>query len=153
MDPDVPLFQVQTLETVLSSATAEPRFRTLLLGAFAALALLLAIVGVYGVIAYAVSQRTHEIGLRMALGAGSADVVRMVLSQGMTPVLLGVALGLIGAFATTRVLSSMLYEVSVIDPVTYAVVPVILLATALVASYVPARRAVRIDPGTALRNE
>jgi putative ABC transport system permease protein len=138
---------------VLSSATAEPRFRTLLLGAFAALALLLAIVGVYGVIAYAVSQRTHEIGLRMALGAGSADVVRMVLSQGMTPVLLGVALGLIGAFATTRVLSSMLYEVSVIDPVTYAVVPVILLATALVASYVPARRAVRIDPGTALRNE
>ena len=153
MDPDVPLFQVQTLDTVLSSATAEPRFRTLLLGAFAALALLLAIVGVYGVIAYAVSQRTHEIGLRMALGADSAEVVRMVLSQGMTPVLLGVVLGLIGAFATTRVLSSMLYEVSVIDPVTYAVVPVILLATALVASYVPARRAVRIDPGTALRNE
>jgi len=151
MDPDVPLFQIQTLEDVLSAATAAPRFRTLLLGAFAAVGLLLALVGVYGVIACAVSQRTHEIGLRMALGAGSSDVLRMVMSQGMAPVLIGVIVGVAAAFGMTRVLSSLLYHVLATDPTTYVIAALGLIAAALAASYVPARRAARIDPGAALR--
>ncbi len=153
LDPDVPLFRVLTLASLISSATAEPRFQTLLLGTFAAIALLLALVGVYGVIAYTVSQRTHEIGLRMALGAGSGEVTRMLLSEGMTPVLIGIGVGLVGAFGLTRVLTSMLYDVSVTDPATYVAVPGALIATALLASYIPARRAMRIDPGSALRGE
>ena len=152
-DSNVPVFRVMTVSNLVASATATPRFHTLLLGTFAAMALLLALVGVYGVIAYAVSQRTHEIGLRMALGAGSGDVTRMLLIQGMAPVLIGIGVGLVGALGVTRLLGSMLYGVSVTDPATYIAVPAALVATALLASYVPARRAMRIDPGTALRGE
>jgi len=151
-DPNVPV-KFSTLEENLAENVAAPRFRTLLLGIFAGLAVCLAMVGVYGVMAYAVGQRSNEIGLRMALGASQGDVLGLVLRQGLVYVALGLALGLAGAFAATRLLRSLLFEVKPTDPATYAAVAGLLAVVALAASYLPARRATRVDPVTALRQE
>ncbi len=153
IDPALPVYDVMTMNERLSNSVAARRFNLLLLGGFAALALLLAGVGVYGVISYVVTQRTHEIGIRMALGAQSADVVRLFIRQGMSQVTLGVALGLLGAFALTRVMKSLLFDVGASDPLTFACVALSLSLVALAACYLPARRAARIDPLASLRRE
>ena len=152
-DPGVTLNQVETMQETLSRAVALPLFDTVLLAAFALVALLLAAVGIYGIIAYSVAQRTHEIGVRMALGAGQGSVLGMVIRQGASLALIGILLGLSGAFALTRLLSNLLFGVSSTDPLTFAAVALGLLAVALLASFIPARRATRISPVTALRYE
>ena len=152
LSPDVPV-KFTTMEASLAENTAAPRFRTLLLAIFAGLAACLAMAGVYGVMAYVVGQRSSEIGLRMALGASSGDVLRLVLRQGLTLAAIGLVIGLAGAFAASRLLTSMLFEVKPNDPLTYAGVALLLGIVALAASYIPARRAARIDPLDALRQE
>jgi len=142
-----------TLEARLAENVAAPRFRTLLLTVFAALAVLLAMAGVYGVMTYVVGRRSGEIGLRMALGASQSNVLRLILRQGLMLTGIGIAIGLAGAVATTRILGSMLFEVKNTDPLTYAGVAALLVVVALVASYIPARRAARVDPLVALRQE
>ena len=153
IDPALPVYDVMTMDDRLSNSIAGRRFNLLLLGSFAALALLLSGVGVYGVISYLATSRTHEIGVRMALGAQSSDVLRLFIRQGMTRVLLGVGLGLAGAFALTRVMSSLLFVVSANDPITFAFVASLLSLIALMACYFPARRASKVDPLIALRHE
>jgi putative ABC transport system permease protein len=153
VDKDQPLSDVRTMEQLLAASLARRRFNMLLLGLFSALALALAAVGIFGVMNYSVTQRTHEIGIRMALGAQSSDVLRMVVGQGMTLALIGVAIGLVAAFALTRLMSSLLYGVTPTDPLTYFAVALTLSAVALLASFIPARRATRVDPIEALRYE
>jgi len=153
MDREVPLSQVAALSSSLDKSVAEPRMRALLFGLFAGLALALAAIGVYGVVAYLVGQRTQEIGVRRALGAKAADVVMMLLREAMKPVAIGIAIGLAGAFVMTRLLSAMLFEVSTTDVTTYVAACASLAVAALLASIVPARRALGVDPITAVRGQ
>jgi putative ABC transport system permease protein len=153
LDPTVPVADLETMERRVSSVMAKPRVNLTLLGIFAAVALLLASVGIYGVVAYAVAQRTRELGIRVALGASGRDVLRLVLRQGMTPVVVGLVLGLAVALLSTRVLTSILYGVRPTDPLTLAAVTILLGAIGFVASWLPARRAMRVDPMIALRAE
>jgi putative ABC transport system permease protein len=152
-DPNQIIWRVQTLEELLGTSVAARRFNMLLLAVFAGVALVLAAVGLYGVMSYSVSWRTHEIGIRMALGAERADVLRLVVRQGMTMTVIGLALGLIGAFLLSRVIAGLLYGVSATDPLTFAGVSIMLLAVALLACLLPARRATRVNPIVALRTE
>ena len=149
---EVPV-KISTMEATLAEDVAAPRFRTLLFVIFAGLAICLAMAGVYGVMAYVVGQRLNEIGLRMALGASPGDVLGMVLKQGLALAGAGVALGLAGAIAATRLLTSFLFEVKPGDPLTYAGVAILLGVVAMAATYLPARRATKVDPLVALRQE
>jgi ABC-type antimicrobial peptide transport system permease subunit len=141
------------MEQVVSRSVASYRFLMILLAAFAALALVLASVGIYGVVSYVVGQRTHEIGVRMALGAQRTDVLRLILSGGARLVLIGIGIGVLGSLALTRVMASQLFMVSATDPLTFVAVSFVLVVVALVACYVPARRAASVDPTVALRYE
>ena len=145
--------KVLTLETVIKDSTTRENFNMLMLTVFASVALLLAAVGIYGLMSYAVEQRTQEIGIRMALGAGRAEMMKMILGQGMRLVVAGVAIGLAAAFGLTRLLAGLLFGVKAGDPLTFAAVAGILTAVALLAAFVPAQRATRIDPILALRQE
>ena len=151
IDRDVALTNVQAADAIVAAAVAQPRFRMLLLGLFATIALTLAAVGLYGVMAYSVSQRRKEIGLRMALGAASSDVLRLVLVEGLAPVAAGIVIGLAGAALLTQVMATLLFEVSPFDPATFAIVSALLALVAAIACYLPARRATRVDPLAALR--
>jgi putative ABC transport system permease protein len=151
--PDIPLYQVRALDELVAERSAERRLAAQLIGVFAAVALVLAAVGIYGVMSYAVAQRTQEIGIRMALGAGQESITQMVMKNGAVLALAGVSIGLLLAFLLARLISSLLFQTSASDPPTFSIVPLILMAVALLASYLPARRAARVDPMTALRNE
>ena len=153
IDRNLPISDVQTMDRVVADATAQPRFEMLLLGVFAVIALVLAAVGIYGVISYSVSRRTREIGIRIALGASRTDVLRMVVRQAIVQALAGAAVGLAGALLVSRLMARMLYGVQPTDPITFGGVAIILVLAALFASCVPARRATRIEPMIALRNE
>ncbi len=153
LDRRLALGRVRTMEQVISRSTATRRFNLFLLGSFAALALALASIGIYGMLAYSVTCRTHEIGVRMALGARAADVVVMVMGQGLRISAVGIVLGVAGALALTRFLQDLLYEVKPVDPATFAGVLLLLGGVVLAASYLPARRATRIEPISALRHE
>ncbi len=153
IDADVPVTHVQTMEKVLGASVAQPRFSMLLVALFAGLALILSTVGIYGVMAYSVSRRAHEIGVRMALGAGAGEVLKLVLKDGMSLAFAGIGVGLLGAFALTRLMASLLFDISAKDPVTFASVAAFLAVVAFIACYIPARRATKVDPLIALRNE
>lgn len=153
LDSQIPVTDVQTMDDLLATSVAQQRFNMLLLATFAGLALTLALIGIYGMIAYRVSQRTHEIGVYMALGAQRSHVMRLVMQDGIRLTLLGMVIGLAGAVAITRVMVSLLFEVDPTDPLTLISVALLLGVTAIVASYVPARRALRIEPVSALRCE
>ena len=153
LDKDLPIFNVKTMEDVVAASIGSRRASMLLLSVFAGVALLLAAVGIYGVMAYTVTQRTQDIGIRMALGAQAGDVLRMVVRQGMTLVLIGIGAGLAGALGLSRVIANLLFGVNAIDPMTFAAISLLLAFVALLACYLPARRAARLDPIIALRSE
>jgi predicted permease len=153
VDPEQPVFSVMSMERLIENASAERRISMVLLLLFAGMALLLSAIGIYGVMAYTTTQRRHEIGIRLALGAGGADVLRLVVGQGMRLVVVGLAAGLLGAFLLSRTLASQLYGITAQDPLTYAIVALLLGTVALLATWVPARRATRVDPMISLRVE
>jgi len=153
VDKDQPLFHIQTMQQVVSDSVAGRRFQMVLLALFASVALMLAAVGIYGLMSYSVSQRTHEIGIRMALGAKREGVLRLVLRQALLLAAAGVALGIGGALTLTRFLSSLLFGVSSKDPLTFVAVSLLLAGVATSASFIPAWRAARVDPMVALRHE
>jgi putative ABC transport system permease protein len=153
IDRDQPVSSVRTMSEIVENSIAQQRFYMLLLGLFAVMALVLAAVGIFGVMSYSVTERTREIGIRMALGAQTRDVLRHVVGQGMKLTLLGVVIGLAGAVALTRFMQSLLYEVQSFDPVTFAAISLLLACVALLACYIPARRATKVDPMNALRYE
>jgi putative ABC transport system permease protein len=153
LDKDVPVTNIRTMDQVFDASVAQPRFSMLVVALFAVLALVLSSVGIYGVMAYSVSRRAHEIGVRMALGARSGQVLKLVLKEGMTLVVLGIAIGLFGALALTRLLATLLFGVSAKDPITFISVATLLAAVAFIACYIPARRATKVDPLVALRYE
>jgi len=153
LDPNLPVADVRTMDQVVGAALATPRFTSVLLSIFAALALTLSAIGIYGVLSYLVSRRTREIGIRVAIGAQRADVIRMVLGSGLSLALIGIAGGIALALAITRLLRGLLHGVTPADPLTFAGVAVLLTAVAIVASTVPAWRASRVDPVLALKSE
>jgi len=153
IDKDQLIWEVKTMDERVAKSVAPRRFQMLLLGIFATLALLLASIGIYGVMNFTVTQRTHEIGIRLALGAQAKDVFRLIVGQGMTLALVGVGIGLLGAIALTRVMASLLYNVSALDPLIFAGIALLLTAVALLACFIPARRATKVDPMIALRYE
>jgi putative ABC transport system permease protein len=153
LDPEQPIYDITTLAEMRANSIAPQRLSLTLLGIFAAVALALAAVGLYGVMSYGVSQRTREIGIRMALGAQAGDVRKMIVRQGLALVLLGVSTGLAGALALTRAMTSLLFEVDATDPVTFVSIPLLLMPVALFACWIPARRATKVDPLIALRHE
>ena len=153
VDPDQPIYNIRTMHEIRAESVASERLNLTLLSIFAGIALVLAIVGIYGVMSYTVTQRTHEIGIRMAIGAQPRDVFKMVIGQGMTLALIGVGIGLIGAFALTRLMASMLFDIAPTDPVTFVVIAVLLTTVALLACFIPGRRATKVDPVISLRYE
>jgi len=153
VDKDQPIYNLKLMDELISGSMSQQRFAMLLLAVFAGVAMVLAAVGIYGVTSYSVTQRSHEIGIRMALGARRRDVLNLVVTQGLKLVIAGVAIGLGGAFALTRVMSSLLFGVSATDPLTYAMVVTLLSTVALLACWLPARRATYIDSIVALRSE
>jgi putative ABC transport system permease protein len=153
VDPDLLINDIQPLDARVAQSIARPRLSVLLLGGFSVLAMLLAAIGIYGVMAYTVAQRTREIGVRMALGADPHKVKQLIVRQGMQPALIGVGVGLVAAFAATRLIAKLLYGVSAADPITFVLVPLFLIAVALLATYLPARRATRVPPTVALSSE
>jgi putative ABC transport system permease protein len=153
LDAELPLAQVMSMPAVIDRQKGGNSFFLEMLGAFALLALLLAAIGIYGLISYSVGQRTHEIGIRMALGARSPDVLRMILREGSKMTLIGAAIGLAMALALPKIFEAMFYDLHVSEPRIYVIVPICIFAVALLATYLPARRATRVDPMTALRQE
>jgi ABC-type antimicrobial peptide transport system permease subunit len=153
LDALVPIHSTGPMTGIVADATANPRFSSLLLGVFAAMALIVAAVGVYGMLAYSVTQRTREIGIRLALGAERSKVAGLVIRDGLILCLIGLTLGLAGAFGATRLLRGLLYQVAPTDPGTYAAVAILLMVVSLLACWLPARRATRVDPLIALRSE
>ena len=153
LDSSIPVHDIKTLEQFLAGSVVQPRFNSLLLGTFAALAVTLAAVGLYGLIGYTVARRTHEVGIRLALGATPTEVLTLVLRQGITIALIGIIIGVLASLALARWLSTLLYDVSPLDPLILGGAAVLLLCVALVACFLPARRAMRVDPMAALRFE
>ena len=153
MDPSLPVYNLKSMNDVVSKSMVQPRFLALLLATFSGIALFLAAIGIYGVMAYSVAQRTQEIGVRMALGAQPLHVLKLIFGQSLMMLLMGTAIGLAGAFALTRLMSTLLFGVTATDPLTYVSVVGILTFVALLACYIPARRAAKVDPLIALRYE
>jgi ABC-type antimicrobial peptide transport system permease subunit len=151
LDRNQPIALVRTMDDLVEEQVGQRRLLVILLGSFALIALLLALIGIYGIIAYSVAQRTQEMGIRRALGAQPSDILGLVVGQGLRLALVGVAIGIAGAFALTRLMSTLLFHVSATDPATFVAVALVFLLVALAASYIPARRATRIDPMAALR--
>jgi putative ABC transport system permease protein len=153
VDRTVPVSNVKTMDHIVSESITQPRFNLFLLGLFSTVAMLLSAAGIYGVTAYSVTQRTHELGIRLALGAQVGDVLKMILGQGMAVIGIGLVIGLLSAFALMRLLRSLLFGVGENDPLTFAAITLVLLLVALIACYIPARRATKVDPLVALRYE
>jgi putative ABC transport system permease protein len=153
VDPDLPVAKLMPMDRVIAASIAQHNFNMILLGIFGGVALLLAAIGIYGVMSYTVQQRTHELGIRIALGAATPQLLRLVVGQGLLLAGIGVAIGLAASFGVTRVMSSLLYGVKATDLATFAAVAVVLSAVAALACYIPARRATRVDPIIALRHD
>ena len=153
IDKDQPIFAIATMKQLVGDSVSTRRITLILLGLFSALALVLAAIGIYGVISYSVAQRTHEIGIRMALGAQRGDVLRMVLAQGVKIAGAGVVIGIVASLGLTRLMANLLFSVSAVDPPTFAAVAIVLAVIAMLACYIPARRTLRVDPMIALRYE